>query len=239
MKNPTNHAKYEKLDENVYKQNDSISVIAHSEESEPDIMWLNTSDASALGAEDVASRLRVEVRQGLSWQEATHRRQLSGTPQQEIEKKVEQIKMKEVLKKFDEIKDELKMEFNKQLAGIKTEFSGVKGEILKMKVEWDMRSENWQRERAGSEKRINDVEVKLERQEKDKRGKNIMIKGVKFESNQPNCQNLNLKQRMAKFMLEKTGIEVELEEAYRTGKPEDLTTIAKCESLDKKTRVLE
>lgn len=41
-------------------------------------MWLSTGDASTLGAEEVSGRLRVEVRQGLSWQEATHRRQLSG-----------------------------------------------------------------------------------------------------------------------------------------------------------------
>lgn len=41
-------------------------------------MWLSASEASSLGAEEVASRLRVEVRQGLSWQEATYRRQLSG-----------------------------------------------------------------------------------------------------------------------------------------------------------------
>lgn len=41
-------------------------------------MWLSTSDSSAMGSEEVAARLRVEIRQGLSWQEATHRRQLSG-----------------------------------------------------------------------------------------------------------------------------------------------------------------
>lgn len=41
-------------------------------------MWMSASESSTLGAEEVASMLRVEVRQGLSWQEATYRRQLSG-----------------------------------------------------------------------------------------------------------------------------------------------------------------
>ncbi|KAI4472066.1 calcium-transporting atpase [Holotrichia oblita] len=41
-------------------------------------MWIDTNEASTLGAEEVSSRLRVEVRQGLSWQEATYRRQLIG-----------------------------------------------------------------------------------------------------------------------------------------------------------------
>lgn len=41
-------------------------------------MWLAASEASSLEYEEVASRLRVDVRQGLTWQEATHRRQISG-----------------------------------------------------------------------------------------------------------------------------------------------------------------
>lgn len=41
-------------------------------------MWLSTSEASNLGAEEVSSRLRVDTRHGLRWEEATHRRQLAG-----------------------------------------------------------------------------------------------------------------------------------------------------------------
>ncbi|XP_065172019.1 calcium-transporting ATPase type 2C member 1-like isoform X2 [Atheta coriaria] len=41
-------------------------------------MWLNTAEASACSAEEVAGRLRVDPRLGLSWQEATYRRQLAG-----------------------------------------------------------------------------------------------------------------------------------------------------------------
>lgn len=42
------------------------------------IMWLAASEASSLGYEEVCSRLRVDVRQGLTWQEAAHRRQITG-----------------------------------------------------------------------------------------------------------------------------------------------------------------
>lgn len=61
-------------------------------------MWLSASEASSLGAEEVASRLRVEVRQGLSWQEATYRRQLSGY--NEFSVKEEEPPWKKYLEQF-------------------------------------------------------------------------------------------------------------------------------------------
>lgn len=41
-------------------------------------MWLTTAEAASLGAEEVAARLHVDIRTGLWWQEADHRRQLVG-----------------------------------------------------------------------------------------------------------------------------------------------------------------
>uniref|UniRef100_A0A1B6MH31 Calcium-transporting ATPase n=2 Tax=Graphocephala atropunctata TaxID=36148 RepID=A0A1B6MH31_9HEMI len=41
-------------------------------------MWLGTNEAAALGAEEVAARLRVDLRSGLWWREAELRRQLAG-----------------------------------------------------------------------------------------------------------------------------------------------------------------
>ncbi|XP_018401172.1 PREDICTED: calcium-transporting ATPase type 2C member 1 isoform X2 [Cyphomyrmex costatus] len=41
-------------------------------------MWLTTAESASLGAEEVAARLHVDVRTGLKWQEADHRRQLTG-----------------------------------------------------------------------------------------------------------------------------------------------------------------
>ncbi|XP_014216701.1 calcium-transporting ATPase type 2C member 1-like [Copidosoma floridanum] len=42
------------------------------------VMWLSTSEASALGVEEVAARLQVDVRAGLWWEEVNHRKQLFG-----------------------------------------------------------------------------------------------------------------------------------------------------------------
>ena len=41
-------------------------------------MWLSTAEASSLGAEEVAGRLQVDIRTGLWWEEADHRKQLFG-----------------------------------------------------------------------------------------------------------------------------------------------------------------
>jgi Ca2+-transporting ATPase len=41
-------------------------------------MWLTTCEASTLGAEEVAARLRADLRIGLRWREAELRRQLAG-----------------------------------------------------------------------------------------------------------------------------------------------------------------
>lgn len=41
-------------------------------------MWFTTAESASLGAEEVAARLHVDVRMGLQWQEADHRRQLVG-----------------------------------------------------------------------------------------------------------------------------------------------------------------
>lgn len=41
-------------------------------------MWLTTAESASLGAEEVAARLHIDVRTGLRWQEADHRRQLTG-----------------------------------------------------------------------------------------------------------------------------------------------------------------
>lgn len=41
-------------------------------------MWLSTTEASVLGAEEISGRLQVDIRTGLLWEEAEHRKQLFG-----------------------------------------------------------------------------------------------------------------------------------------------------------------
>ena len=42
------------------------------------IMWLSTSEASTSGVEEVAGKLRIDIRNGLWWEEADQRRNLFG-----------------------------------------------------------------------------------------------------------------------------------------------------------------
>lgn len=41
-------------------------------------MWLSTAEASSLRVEEIAGRLQVDIRTGLWWEEASHRKQLFG-----------------------------------------------------------------------------------------------------------------------------------------------------------------
>ncbi|XP_049818682.1 calcium-transporting ATPase type 2C member 1 isoform X2 [Aethina tumida] len=80
MKKPSSNAKYEKLNPQLYNKDVDENYIHQntSEKNNGSSMWLTASEASRLECEEVASRLDVDVRKGLSWQEATHRRQVSG-----------------------------------------------------------------------------------------------------------------------------------------------------------------
>ncbi|XP_060814783.1 calcium-transporting ATPase type 2C member 1 [Bombus pascuorum] len=61
-------------------------------------MWLTTAEAASLGAEEVAARLHVDIRTGLWWQEADHRRQLVGF--NEFSVKEEEPTWKKYLEQF-------------------------------------------------------------------------------------------------------------------------------------------
>ncbi|XP_011876374.1 PREDICTED: calcium-transporting ATPase type 2C member 1 isoform X1 [Vollenhovia emeryi] len=84
MRDTGNQAKYEQLLDDAgleirsddKERNDDATL---NEDKEQDSeMWLTTGESASLGAEEVAARLHVDVRTGLRWQEADHRRQLTG-----------------------------------------------------------------------------------------------------------------------------------------------------------------
>ncbi|XP_018573940.1 calcium-transporting ATPase type 2C member 1 isoform X1 [Anoplophora glabripennis] len=70
------NAKYEKLPQYPYKDVDDL--IHRTAEDNKEAMWLTASEASSLRYEEVSDRLRVDIRKGLSWQEATDRRKIAG-----------------------------------------------------------------------------------------------------------------------------------------------------------------
>ncbi|XP_017794138.1 PREDICTED: calcium-transporting ATPase type 2C member 1 [Habropoda laboriosa] len=84
----TTGKKYEKLfDDNELdtaaavvpsdKEHNENIPVKEGKDSTP-TMWLTTAESASLGAEEVAARLHVDIRTGLWWQEADHRRQLVG-----------------------------------------------------------------------------------------------------------------------------------------------------------------
>lgn len=55
-----------------------LIYVIHINQVDEHYMWLVTNEASTLGAEEVAARLRTDLRAGLRWREAELRRQLTG-----------------------------------------------------------------------------------------------------------------------------------------------------------------
>ncbi|XP_018363238.1 PREDICTED: calcium-transporting ATPase type 2C member 1 isoform X1 [Trachymyrmex cornetzi] len=88
MRDTGNQAKYEQLlddagleirndDKEHNEENTTLDEVSPSKRQNCE-MWLTTAESASLGAEEVAARLHVDVRTGLRWQEADHRRQLTG-----------------------------------------------------------------------------------------------------------------------------------------------------------------
>lgn len=76
--------KYEKLFDDTgldivtdRERKEENAVLEEGKDLNPE-MWLTTAEAASLGADEVAARLHVDIRSGLWWQEADHRRQLVG-----------------------------------------------------------------------------------------------------------------------------------------------------------------
>lgn len=83
MRDTGNQAKYEQLlDAGLEIRNDdkerNENATLNEDKEQDSEMWLTTAESASLGAEEVAARLHVDVRTGLRWQEADHRRQLTG-----------------------------------------------------------------------------------------------------------------------------------------------------------------
>ncbi|XP_031843199.1 secretory pathway calcium atpase [Nomia melanderi] len=66
------------LDVNADKGSDENATLKEGPKDQSSEMWLTTAEAASLGTEEVAARLHVDIRTGLWWQEADHRRQLVG-----------------------------------------------------------------------------------------------------------------------------------------------------------------
>lgn len=132
--------------------------------------------------------------------------------------------------KFDKITDELQ--------DIKKENELFRETLLQEDREQKNKTESMQKEidNLKDEKinlniRITQLEKAIERDEKQKRKENIIIKGSKFRQE-------NLIEDITHYIKEKLEIEVEITEAYPIGKGENRNILAKLKNFNQKLNVL-
>lgn len=154
----------------------------------------------------------------------------------ELSDSTDNEEMEEVLRKLEEVRQDLKCDLESKLTEMKQEFAGVKEELQKVKKEWEEKAKSWQKEKGEMEKRISNLENKLEKQERGKKRNNIVFKGIDFEKEQQGSQNL--KQKIANFVQKEMGIEIEIEEAFKVGKPEAKVTVMTCKNFDHKIQLM-
>lgn len=125
-----------------------------------------------------------------------------------------------------------------ELVEIKKENETFRETLLQENKELKNITENMQQEieKLKEEKinlslRISQLERTTEREEKQKRRENIIIKGSSF-------QEENLKENITKYLNKKLEIEIEVSEAYLIGKGTNKNVIAKLKNFNQKLDVL-
>lgn len=136
----------------------------------------------------------------------------------------------EMREKFDKITDEL--------LDMKKENEMFRETLLQENKELKSKTENMQKEidNLKDEKinlniRITQLERAIERDDKQKRKENIIIKGSQFKEE-------NLKEEITQYLKEKLEIEVEIIEAYPIGKGANRNILAKLKNFNQKLNIL-
>lgn len=137
---------------------------------------------------------------------------------------------KEMRDKFDKIADEL--------ADIKRDNENFKETLLQENRELKIRADNMQKEiedlkdeKINLSIRVTQLEKALERDDRQKRKENIIIKGSSFEEE-------NLKENIKQYIKEKLDLEIEVREAHLIGKGPNKTILAKLKDFNQKLNVL-
>lgn len=112
---------------------------------------------------------------------------------------------------------------------------GIRLEMAKREEEWNAEKREMQGQLDNMQKKMDLLEKKFEQDEREKRKKNITLKGDVL-----NCLEEPLKDSVMKFCKENIGVDVEVENAYVI-KQKNLNTriiVAKMKTLDEKILVL-
>lgn len=136
-------------------------------------------------------------------------------------KEVTEENMEEIKKLIGEFRDEMRVGFREN-----------QEEIRKLKEEMKKKEEIWEREKHQLRYKIQNLEDRLESEEKNKKRNNIVIRGV-------NCEGENIKERTRGFLEKQLGVKVSIKEAYTVGKrKEKKAVVAKIEYWKEKQEVM-
>ena len=145
-----------------------------------------------------------------------------------LPQEVQLADMDAVLKKLDE----LKTEANKNHADLKAEIAKMNEEFQKAKIEWEKKAEEWRVEKVELGNRIKKLEEKIERQDRDKRRNNVVIKGVQIEGNQ-------MEEKVEELLRDKLKIVAKVKKGYSVkGKDDKRIIIAEMDSWENKKEVM-
>lgn len=108
-----------------------------------------------------------------------------------------------------EIKDEIKSNKNETLAAINKNAD----EIQKLRNELKVKEECWNKEKTQLIGKIEEIENKLERYEKERRKNNIVVNGIKVDTDNEEV----LKEGIVKFIKEEMKIDVKVKSMYKIG----------------------
>lgn len=118
----------------------------------------------------------------------------------EMEKKIE--KMMRTLK--DDIVREMGENIEKCMEIMRRE---MQEERKKREEEWREEKKKWEEEKEELQRRIARLEMDQERRERERRKKNVVIKGI-------SCEKTKIEEGVESFIQEKLGVEVRIERAH-------------------------
>lgn len=143
--------------------------------------------------------------------------------------------MDTILRKLEELKEELKLEFSKQSEELKLEFNRkneeIKNEFIKVKEEWKRKQEQWTAEKVLLEERIKELEKQSENQEREKRKLNIVIKGG-------HPYGPNITKSVEDLLVEKLQIRPRIQESFKIGKGDNAAILVKMQDWEAKTDIM-
>lgn len=151
---------------------------------------------------------------------------VSRSPEKKKEREMEQI-----LQVINQMRTEMKEGFqntNSQNEMLKAELEKTNRELKQIKQELMTKEKEWIEEKSGLKNRITELEDRMEKEDKNRRRNNIIVKGAKIKGE-------NIKTEIEGFIKEKMNITIQIREAYEINKG---VVVAKVEDWAEKRQLM-